>query len=727
MVFSIFCVLVVYIIILVYQLNVIDNIYNIFLAFFYNYIQRDKLVNLHASICSGYFYYLGFVNYTEYVTIDEYKNFIRDMAQQYSSSYHIFYQNYIKYRFALGRDLTPIYIDYNFTKVHVSWDEYNTQNNYIEEAEVMIYQCTSSALTDKMEDIIEDIKIFFNSRFKSNPQKLKSIYGQIMYYMNKNMENAFILFFRNIQNEIDETQQNYSKKSRSLSTLIEVLGFLLNMVTFISCIYFLGKSNLNLYKFIINLFIDFTQEGNYSFKNSYDNFLLAEKLTRLKFLLNNFSVKAIDNYNKKINYNSLSNKNDFEENDNYSLASKPSSGLKKKDENLLKKKKSKIQKNTNININENKDNKINTTNNNSMTISKSQNKLLNTVSVNLISKLNQNLTPDKNNINASTKNSLNPDSSSQNINTNNKKFDDNEENILTKEMIYEKLKIIEINTIKFFSYSCYGLIVILLAYLLMKLYETYDYYGKSKNLFVDYSVVTLEYSMIINYFNRLNLILVNQPMGREDILLGMQNEVENQFKKSEEVKSNNIENYEIINTKLKELNNQNDTKKLSEALCRDSEVCFKIFDSKYNVLRKGVDVGLKTIAQEIYNMFDDYRQLKNEIKNLSDVDKYFMNENFMQIDLSLNFLLTEVEDICAEAFLIEAEDLINDFKAVIISLNVFIIIFLTVISICLIILLINRITFLLSLIEKSSTRISISINFLKEKNFGNKNKSGTFF
>jgi hypothetical protein len=261
----------------------------------------------------------------------------------------------------------------------------------------------------------------------------------------------------------------------------------------------------------------------------------------------------------------------------------------------------------------------------------------------------------------------------------------------------------------------------------MKLYETYDYYGKSKNLFVDYSVVTLEYSIIINYFNRLNLILVNQPMGREDILLGMQNEVESQFKKSEEVKSNNIENYEIINTKLKELNNQNDTKKLSEALCRDSEVCFKIFDSKYNVLRKGVDVGLKTIAQEIYNMFDDYRQLKNEIKNLSDVDKYFMNENFMQIDLSLNFLLTEVEDICAEAFLIEAEDLINDFKAVIISLNVFIIIFLTVISICLIILLINRITFLLSLIEKSSTRISISINFLKEKNFGNKNKSGTFF
>ena len=722
-VISILCVLLVYIIILVYQLNVIENIFNIFLAFFYNYIQRDKIVNLHSAICSGYFYYFGLVNYTDYISIEDYKGFIREMSQEYSSSYHTFYQNYIKYRFALGRDLTPVYIDYDYTKVHVSWDEYNTKNNYIEEAEVMIYQCTSSSLMDEIEDIVKDLKLFFNSNYKNSGEKLNSIYGQILYYLNRNMENTFIIFFNNIQNEIEETQQNYSKQSRTLSTLIEVLGFLLNMVTFISCIYFLKKSNLNLYKFIINLFIDFTQEGNYSFKNSYDNFLLAEKLNRLKFLLNNFSVKAIDNYNKKINYNSLSsNKNDLDENDNYSLTSKRSSGLKKKDENLLKKKKSKLPKNTTVNPSENK---INTTNNNSMTISKSQNKLLNTISVNLISKLNQNPIQDKNNTNASTKNALNPDSSSQNINTINKKFDENEENILTKEMIFEKLKIIEINTIKIFKYSCYGLIVILLAYLLIKLYEAYNYFNKASNLFLDYSIVTLEYSMIINYFNRLNLILVNQQMGREDILKGMQTEIEAQFKLSEEVKSKYIGNYPKIAKIFKELNNQDDINRIKEVLCEDSELCISIFESDYNVVKKGVDVGLKTIAQSIYNMFDDYRVLKNQLNSIENVKKYFVNQDFMQIDLSLNFLVSFVEDRCADAFLIEAENLINNFKAVIISLNVFIIVFLTVISICLIVLLINRIIYILNLIEKSSTRISISINFLKEKNFGNKNKSGT--
>ena len=101
-----------------------------------------------------------------------------------------------------------------------------------------------------------------------------------------------------------------------------------------------------------------------------------------------------------------------------------------------------------------------------------------------------------------------------------------------------------------------------------------------------------------------------------------------------------------------------------------------------------------------------------------------MTENYAQVDLSLTFLLYEVEDRCANAFLEEANDLITSFKTVIISLNVFIIIFLTIISISLIFLIINRITILLNLIKKSTLRISISINFMKEKSTGTKTKSG---
>ena len=108
------CVLLVYVVILVYQLQVIKICYNIFLAFYYNYIQRDKLVNLHSSIFSEFYYFTDLVNYTEYMILSEYHDYIVESAQKYSSSFHTFYQNYINYRFSLGKDLSSLYenLDY---------------------------------------------------------------------------------------------------------------------------------------------------------------------------------------------------------------------------------------------------------------------------------------------------------------------------------------------------------------------------------------------------------------------------------------------------------------------------------------------------------------------------------------------------------------------------------------------------------------------------------------
>ena len=618
-----------------------------------------------------------------------------------------------------------LYVDYPFTKIRVSWDIYTSQNNFVDESDVLVYNCISSALNDSMDDIQYDLKMFFNSNYTHYPQKLRSLYGQILYYFSKNLQETFLQFFQNIQDEIDTANTDYAKKNKIISTIIEVVGFLLNLITFISCIYFLRKSNTSLYKSIINLFIDFTQEGNYSFKNSYDNYLMSEKLTRLKFLMTNFSVKAIDKFNKKITYEAI-NKNDLEENDNNlsinSKQSKQSASLKKQSE---KRKKHKITKNTTVNVNA-IDNKINTTNNNSLTITKSQNKLINTLSVNLISKLNQNTTPDKTNTNTSTKNGLTADSSSQNIiKTNNKKKEIEEENILTKEMIFEKLNIFEVNTVKFFNYACIILPLILLVYMIVKLLQTYSNFSNAQTLFDDYSIVTFEYCMIMNYFNNFNLLLINQPMGRESYMRGMQARVEGQFKKSEEVKKKSIKKYPKVSQLFDSLNNADKPEEIRETLCGDYDVCLIVFDSEYNIVKKGVDIGIKSIAQQIYGMLDDYFVIKNQLTNTTIIKDYFITKEFLQIDMSLNFLLYMVEEKCAKVFLIEADDLIKDFKTIIISLNIFIIIFLSIISILLIFLIINRITRLLNLIEKSSLRISISINQLKEKYFGAKGKSGS--
>ena len=205
----------------------------------------------------------------------------------------------------------------------------------------------------------------------------------------------------------------------------------------------------------------------------------------------------------------------------------------------------------------------------------------------------------------------------------------------------------------------------------------------------------------------------------------MQQRVENQFKASEEVKKKSIKNYPRVNNLFSILNNQNAPDKIREILCEDNQVCIEVFNSDYNIVKKGIDIGLKSIAQQIYSLFDEYNVVKNRINNIEFIKQHFITKDYLKIDLSLNFLLYMVEQRCAEVFLIEADELITDFKTVIISLNIFIIIFLAIISISMIYLIINRITLLINLVEKSSLRISISVNSLKEKYFGAKAKIGT--
>ena len=728
----IFCVLVVYIAILVYQLNMIQYCYNIFLAFYYNYIQRDKLVNLHSTICSGYYYYSGLIDYSEYLPISDYKEYIVEIAQQYSTSFHVFYQSYIKYRFSLGKDLSSLYQSMNISQISVNWIKKDIVSNYMNEVENIVHKATISSINDDLEEMKVDLLNFFNSKFKNltgEDNRINSNFASILYYLSANMQDSFMTFFRKIQDEINDAQENYSSSSIFICVLVEILGIVVNLVTLSSCIYFLIKANKNIYKNISSLFIDFTQEGEYSFKNNYDNYIIIEKLMELKFLINNFSIKAIDKFNKKISYTSIDLNDEKGERSILSIESKPSFNRGKKilNEKEHDKKPNKNKKSSdNLNANNNSTN--NNITNSSVLNSKTQNKLLNTNSVNIISKLNQNINNlDKSNLinTTNTKNSFVQDSSLQNIALNANKKNEEDEDILTAEKINEKLKVIDINSIKIFLWIILIIMIILLIYVFTKIIITMQYLQKTKQMFIDYSIVTFEYSMILNYFDNLNLILINQDLGREDVLSGMQVDVEKQFKKSEEVKKKSIAQYPNVYKLFEDLNNDQDEVNLKKVLCEDDKYCLKIFDSKYNIVKNGIEVGLKTVAQVIYNIYKDYLQLKNQIDNAEKIKIYFMTDDYRQIDMSLNFLLTLVEDRCAHAFLIDSNSLISKFRAVIITFNIFIITFLGLVSIFLTIFIIDKIMNLSNIIEKSSVRLSTTICFIKERNIGIKIKTNS--
>ena len=319
--------------------------------------------------------------------------------------------------------------------------------------------------------------------------------------------------------------------------------------------------------------------------------------------------------------------------------------------------------------------------------------------------------------------SLINDSSLKNISTSGNKKKEDDEDMLTADKVSEKIKIVDINSIKILLWILLIIMIILLIYVFCKILVTMNNLKNIKQMFVDYSIVTFEYSMIINYFNNLNLILVNQQMGREDVLNRMQVEVEAQFKQSEEVKKKSISNYPNVYKIFSDLNNEKDQINLKTILCGNDKYCSKIFDSKFNIVKNGIDVGLKTVAQVIYNVYKDFLQLKNEIDDVEKIKQYFINDDYRQVDMSLNFLLNLVEDRCAAAFLIDCNKLINKFRALLITLNIFIIVFLVANSIFLTFFIIDRIVHLSNLIEKSSLRLSTTICFIKEKNIGFKVKT----
>ena len=60
--------------------------------------------------------------------------------------------------------------------------------------------------------------------------------------------------------------------------LVEIVGFLANIFFLSICIEYLKQTNNNIYNNISYLFIDYTQEEVYTFKNNKDKYIILEKL-----------------------------------------------------------------------------------------------------------------------------------------------------------------------------------------------------------------------------------------------------------------------------------------------------------------------------------------------------------------------------------------------------------------------------------------------------------------
>ena len=145
------------------------------------------------------------VDYSGYLNRNEYRSYVIRLAQAYSSSFHTFYQHYVKHRFIRGLDLSTLYKPFNVTKISVNWETKTVETNYMKEAENIVHLAKLNTKNDVYEQVLSDIDKFFNSKYLQLGEKDKKIgsnYIVILYYLASNYLEKYDSLFTFLQNEI---------------------------------------------------------------------------------------------------------------------------------------------------------------------------------------------------------------------------------------------------------------------------------------------------------------------------------------------------------------------------------------------------------------------------------------------------------------------------------------------------------------------------------------------
>ena len=741
--------LVIYICIIFYQNNIISTGHNIFLGLYYNYYQRDKLLCLFSSILSSYYFLHNITNYDDTSLINNtlLQGIMKSYSFDFQNSFHYFYTSYIDYKKNLNEPLTALYALRKMNKISTDWNNIAYESDYISEAEYISFSAHNAALD--LENIEkaskQDCPQLFQGRFDWNQEnrdkKVASDFIPCMYYLCRNYNSQFYYFYQELQEESETSFLNFSQGSKKIYILIEVLGMLLYVSFFGVMFFYLYQSNSMMFKNILNMFLDFTQEGVYNFKNHIDNFILIKKISEFNSLLFDYSLVILDKYNKKITTRSVINGNI-----NMSLDGDNAQGFgggiksdkakddidnmkKEKDQKKSKKKEKKKEENKNKVLNSK-----NTTNLNNSKVDTSKGGLIASSNSNIgLNKLNvpsSAMTLKKGNLNSSTNLSLNTNmgttNSQKNLTNGDKKNERKEElddNAVTTDVILSKTQNKGILEIKIIIYTFILLFLVILIYFFVKLFISIGFIDDIKNIFDDFGTVSFKYSMVYYYFNTLRVLLVIPSFTNENIFLTMTNDLIEETNNINNVLNYRMKNYASTNILFNAFTrSQNDTSitNIQEIICEDDQKCHNVLnDNIYNMLSDGIDVAINAMVQETQNLYNDYNK-----KNLTNVTKeqvteWYINVQFKQVDINLNFVLSLVQERIYTAFLKDANDLTNKFQKEINIFNSCAIIYCSLLGIFVVVYVVNKIQRMTKIVEVSTMRLNKAFCFIKENNLGN--------
>ena len=724
---SLLCImLVVYIIILVYQNTMIDTSHLIFLSLFFNYYQRDKFMNLLGAVLSNAFELLNLYNITEprILNRSDYRNLMEENSEKFEESYHDYYIAYVDLKTYLNEQLTSIYSYKVFTKILGTFEPLEFNSTFIQEVEHLAFLAKYCALNENkaMDYILEDYQNFFSGNFlNDNSTKIHSNSIKTLYYLTINYNKVFYAYFQDLQKESEDKFDSYSNHSKNIYTLIEILGFILYSIFFgINFIYMHHTSDL-IFRNIMNIFIDFTQEGAYSFKNHYDNLIIVKKINEYRAVLVDFNMDNLDKFNEKIN---SQNALEYSINDNYENTIKSgeneSSDNINNNANILKNNPLNDPKkvlNNNLNKNNNQNNE---TKSQSTTLSKSSFVKLNqnTFGGNTIAKLNEKMNKRRTRLEEDkSKDTSHGGNRRSVINIDLKKDIVDEE--LTSEIILNKMYNDGIIQIKILNVILLGLYIIIIVYFFVKLFMSLNFCSDIKRIFLDFGKITSRSSSVFYYFNSMKILLMVPKFGDEKIFEQMIDIVNEEKLEINEVLKYNIINYKHCQDAFSNLQKSKEDiyDYFMNTVCRDNYKCKEIYNSNYNLYLNGYTTTMDAILLYTENLYNDFNKYKKDNYTNEIITRTLIDLDYIKIDLCLNYLLSQVQEVLYTSFENDEFSIKDNYHITINILNSCAIAYSGLIGILIMIFVIKLLKNLSHNIKVSGNRINNAFCFIKVKYF----------
>ena len=734
--------LIIYIIILTKKLNMVTQADSIFKTLFYTYYQRDQLLYINSVILSIHF---NLVNLTSMDTLNENVEILRYLSENLEGGFHLFFNHYLNYKEGVNEDVEELYRERELNKITINWENEKKMSYYIREMQIILYMSLDISNNKNFTDLdIKDCEYFLLGKFVNNEENRDvEVHGnliRLIYYLYSNYEIVIRRFFEELTVSFETSFNNFSDSTILYFLILETVGLVIYVLFFLINFYFMYQANQYIFQNILCLFIDFTQNGDYSFNNKKDNLLIRRCIRNYISLLREFTPKKLESLTYKTK--EIDEKDDLDENlFSDQKETEFTKSFKEKNNESLQKKKTRSKSTLrakffldNLGQFENKKDILEDTNIHNLNNSNLSKIFMKKYSIKKKDKNNSsdflgkslrtnNTTLDKNQNNSSILNINNSfiDQSRSNISFGNARksmhfnatFEKKEFNIENVILISNPIliRIIKIILIIFVVLS-----IIYIAFYIMSIIIGFNIINQIREMYDDFRILVSQYNEIIHYWNNMKTLFIIPNTTLETNMSNIENDFSSINTNVLNVLSSRIGHYKRVKILYDYLFNSNSQEDLLNAdFCGNFVKCYDLINSTQNILLNGLSSAASLYEKEIYNYYKDYLNVKDSILTKEDIKTNFIKDNFIILGMNINHILSHLEEKFFQDFLQDEKDIASKYHLEIKTVSLISLLYCIILNIYSLLFIFSYINKNIEFVESSTFRIVSSFCHMKRK------------